>query len=301
MTAPNRSSKCLAAPRPEGRVGKIAPLPTPDDRLSRRDFARLSAYILVQSGIRLPDGKTTMLEGRLRRRVRATGHATLTDYCATLFERGGLVAEREHLLNAVTTNKTDFFREPRHFDYLQAEVLPRLRDAGVPRLRVWSAGCSTGAEPYTLAMLLDSFAIDHGGPDYGILATDLDTEVLAVARRGVFPSAQLDPVPPLLRQRYLRHALDGRDELRIAPELRAAIGFAPLNLIDQHYPVGAPMHLIFCRNVLIYFERDTQVAVVRRLADCLAPGGLLFLGHSESIAGFDLPLVPVAGTVFARA
>jgi chemotaxis protein methyltransferase CheR len=109
-------------------------------------------------------------------------------------------------------------------------------------------------------------------------------------------------VPPLLRQRYLRRALDGgRDELRVAPELRAAIGFAPLNLIDEHYPVGAPMHLIFCRNVLIYFERETQCAVVRRLADCLAPGGLLFLGHSESIAGLDLPLVSVAGTVFARA
>ncbi|MBY9063078.1 protein-glutamate O-methyltransferase CheR [Sphingomonas yunnanensis] len=279
-----------------------AGLPEPEDRLSRRDFVRLSGYILEQSGIRLPDVKATMLEGRLRRRVRATGHASLADYCATLFERGGLAGEREHLLNAVTTNKTDFFRGPRHFDYLLAEVLPRLRDAGVPRLRAWSAGCSTGAEPYTLAMLLDSFALDHGGPDYGILATDLDTEALAVARRGVFPSVQLDPVPPLLRQRYLRRALDGRrDELRVVPELRAAIGFAPLNLIDQHYPVGAPMHLIFCRNVLIYFERDMQGAVVRRLAECLAPGGLLFLGHSESIAGLDLPLVSVAGTVFARA
>jgi len=301
MTASSKATWHMATRREEGGVGALLPLPAEEDRLSRHDFARLSAYILEQSGIRLPDGKTTMLEGRLRRRVRATGHATLAAYCTALFDRGGLVAEREHLLNAVTTNKTDFFREPRHFDYLQAEVLPRLRDAGVPRVRVWSAGCSTGAEPYTLAMLLDSFAVDHGGPDYGILATDLDTEVLAVARRGVFPSAQLDPVPPLLRQRYLRHALDGRDELRIAPELRAAIGFAPLNLIDQHYPVGAPMHLIFCRNVLIYFERHTQVAVVRRLTDCLAPGGLLFLGHSESIAGFDLPLVPVASTVFVRA
>lgn len=281
------------------------PLTTPfdtEDRLSRRDFARLSAYILEQSGIRLADSKTLMLEGRLRRRVRATGHASLAAYCASLFEHGGLAAEREHLLNAVTTNKTDFFREPRHFDYLVAEALPRLRDTGVSRIRAWSAGCSTGAEPYTLAMLLDSFALDHNGPDYGILATDIDTEVLATARRGVFPSAQLDPVPPLLRQRYLRRALDGqRDEWRIVPELRAAIGFAPLNLIDPHYPVGAPMHLIFCRNVLIYFERDTQAAVVQRLADCLAPGGLLFLGHSESIAGLTLPLVPVSGTVFARA
>ncbi|MEH3124209.1 MAG: chemotaxis protein CheR [Sphingomonas phyllosphaerae] len=272
-----------------------------EDTLSRRDFERISRYIYQQAGIRLPPAKLTMIEGRLRRRVRATRRATLNDYCAWLFDGDHLDGEKEHLLNAVTTNKTDFFREPKHFDYLQQQALPAMRAEGRQRLRVWSAACSTGAEPYTIAMLLDTYAREHGGPDYGILATDLDTEVLAVARRGIYPSVLLDPVPPALRGRYVLRPRDAaRDEVRIAPELRAAVGFARMNLMDDHYPVGAPMDIIFCRNVLIYFDKATQQAVVRRLVSCLRPGGLLFLGHSETITGFDLPLTAVANTVFQR-
>ena len=277
------------------------PVAAPQEHLSRRDFDRLAAHIFDQAGIRLPPAKITMIEGRLRRRVRATGHHSLGDYCAWLFEGDHLIDENEHLLNAVTTNKTDFFREPRHFDYLTGTVLPGLRDRGVQRLRVWSAACSTGAEPYTLAMLLDAFARDEGGPDYGILATDLDTNVLATARRGIYPAALLDPVPPLLRGRYVLRARDGRrDEVRITPELRATIGYARLNLMDDHYPVGDPMDIIFCRNVLIYFDKPTQRQVVSRLVDCLKQGGHLFLGHSESITGHDLPLTQVANTVFRK-
>jgi chemotaxis protein methyltransferase CheR len=272
-----------------------------EDLLSARDFARISAYITEASGIKMPSNKSSMLSGRLRRRVRAVGFETLSDYCAWLFEAGGLDAEAEHLINAVTTNKTDFFREPGHFDYLTGTLLPALIAEGRNRLRVWSAGCSTGAEPYTLAMLLDAFAQDRGGPDFGILATDLDTDVLAVARRGVFPRAAIEPVPPMLQQRYvLRPIAPGRDEVRIAPALRSAIGFAPLNLMDDHYPVGAPMDMIFCRNVLIYFDRPTQEQVVRRLLANLKPGGHLFLGHSESIADLDLPLTLVGNTIFRR-
>jgi len=180
-------------------------------------------------------------------------------------------------------------------------VMPRLRDEGKRRVRVWSAACSTGAEPYTLAMLLDVFAQDKGGPDFGILATDLDSEVLRTAKRGVYPSSLLDPVPSALRNRYAMKASDPkRTEMRIAPALRSAIGFAQMNLMDERYPVGEPMDIIFCRNVLIYFDKPTQEKVVRRLADCLRPGGWLFLGHSESITGFDLPLKTVANTVFQR-
>lgn len=274
---------------------------TTEDALSRRDFDRIARYIYAQAGIRLPPAKLTMIEGRLRRRVRATQHASLDDYCRWLFEPGNLDAERQHLLNAVTTNKTDFFREPKHFDYLQQVALPEMQAEGVRRLRVWSAACSTGAEPYTIAMVLDAFARDRRGPDYGILATDLDTEVLAAARRGVYPAAMVEPVPAALRQRYVLRPRDReREEVRIVPELRGAIGFAQLNLMDDHYPVGAPMDMIFCRNVLIYFDKPTQEQVVRRLAACLRPGGLLFLGHSESVAGFTLPLTVVANTVFKK-
>lgn len=282
-------------------MSNAARLAVSDDALQRRDFDRISAYVYKECGIRLPPAKMTMIEGRLRRRVRATGLSSLSDYCGWVFEGNHLEAEREHLLNAVTTNKTDFFREPKHFDYLMGTVMPRLRDEGKRRVRVWSAACSTGAEPYTLAMLLDVFAQDKGGPDFGILATDLDSEVLRTAKRGIYPSAMLDPVPAALRNRYAMKASDPkRTEMRIAPALRSAIGFAQMNLMDERYPVGEPMDIIFCRNVLIYFDKPTQEKVVRRLADCLRPGGWLFLGHSESITGFDLPLKTVANTVFQR-
>ena len=272
-----------------------------EDALSKRDFDQIARYIYAQAGIRLPPAKLTMIEGRLRRRVRATGRETLGEYCAWVFQDGNLDEERQHLLNAVTTNKTDFFREPKHFDYLQGVVLPQMQAEGRRRLRVWSAACSTGAEPYTIAMVLDAFARDRRGPDYGILATDLDTEVLAAARRGIYAAAMVDPVPAALRQRYvLRPRARDRDDVRIAPELRSAIGFAQLNLMDDHYPIGEPMDIIFCRNVLIYFDKATQEQVVRRLAACLRPDGLLFLGHSESITGFSLPLTPVANTVFKK-
>ena len=271
------------------------------DRLTRRDFQRLADFIGEEAGIKMPGSKTVMLEGRLRRRVRATGTGTIGSYCAWFFEDGHAEGEAVHLINAVTTNKTDFFREPRHFDYLRETALPTLLGAGRRSIRAWSAACSTGAEPYTMAMVIDAFAQQRGAPDYTILATDLDTEVLAVAQRGIFPSALVDPVPAVLRQRYVLGARAAkRDDVRMAPALRARIGFARHNLMDERYDVGAPMDVIFCRNVLIYFDKPTQEQVVRRLVECLAPGGYLFLGHSESIAGFDLSLTAVANTVFQR-
>ncbi|MEI5687513.1 CheR family methyltransferase [Sphingomonas kyungheensis] len=282
-------------------MNDLASQPIAEDVLSARDFARLSAFVTDMSGIKMPSNKTTMLSGRLRRRLRATGHATLGDYCAWLFDDDGLAVEAEHLLNAVTTNKTDFFREPGHFDFLTRTLLPVLAAERRPRLRLWSAGCSTGAEPYTLAMLLDAYMQDRGGPAFDILATDIDTEVLGIARRGIFPRAAVDPVPPALRQRYILQATaPDREEVRIVPALRQAISFGRLNLMDDHYPVGVPMDMIFCRNVLIYFDRPTQERVVRRLLDTLQPGGHLFLGHSESLADLDLPLELVGNTIFRK-
>ncbi len=276
-------------------------LPDQPDRLRSGDFIRLAAFIYDVAGIKMPDGKRSMLEGRLRRRVRATGTETIANYCEWFFEAGHQEDELVHLLNAVTTNKTDFFREPRHFDYLRDAALPALRDGGRRKIRAWSAACSTGAEPYTMAMVIDGFATQHGGPDYTILATDLDTEVLEVAQRGIYPAEMVAPVPPAIRQRYVLAAKAAkRNDVRIVPALRAAVGFARHNLIDDRYDIGEPMDLIFCRNVLIYFDRPTQEKVVRRLVDCLRPGGYLFLGHSESIAGIDLPLTSVANTVFQR-
>jgi chemotaxis protein methyltransferase CheR len=274
---------------------------TGTDHLSSRNFARLAGYIYEYSGIKMPESKMTMLEGRLRKRVRAIGLSSIDAYCDHIFHDDNLATEGLHLVNAVTTNKTDFFREPAHFQYLRETALPDLAGQNVRTIRAWSAACSTGPEAYSLAMVIDDFIDARGGPTYGILATDLDTEVLETARQGIYPAEQVNPVPPHLARKYVMTARSQvRRDIRIAPALRSAIGFGRLNLMDDQYPVGQPMHLIFCRNVLIYFDKPTQKKVVTRLLDRLAPNGFMFLGHSESIAGFDLPLVQVANTVFRR-
>ncbi|MDM9625885.1 protein-glutamate O-methyltransferase CheR [Rhizobium sp. S152] len=271
------------------------------DRISTRNFDKLARFIYDYSGIKMPPTKLTMLEGRLRRRLRATRMSTFDDYCDFLFNDGGLEQETIYLIDAVTTNKTDFFREARHFEYMQQTALPALAAKGMRVIRTWSSACSTGAEPYTMAMVLEEFAQAHGSIDYSILATDLSTDVLQTARRGVYAEDMVHPVPRDLMRKYVMTAKQAdRREVRIAPSLRSKVGFARMNLMDEKYPVGDAMHLIFCRNVLIYFDKPTQSKVLKRLCDCLAVGGYMFIGHSESIAGFDLPLKQVSNTVFQR-
>jgi chemotaxis protein methyltransferase CheR len=273
-----------------------------DDRLSKRNFDALSRYIYDYSGIKMPITKITMLEGRLRRRLRATGIATLDAYCEYLFKQNGLTTESTYLIDAVTTNKTDFFREPKHFEYVERMVLPEMLSAGHRKLRVWSSACSTGAEPYTMAMVLQEFVNANREIDYSILATDLSTDVLQAAKRGVYPRDMVLPVvPKTMQQKYVMVPRErGRTDVRIHPRLRSKVGFARLNLMDDSYPVGDPMHMIFCRNVLIYFDKVTQAKVLTRLCDCLMTGGYLFVGHSESVTGIPLPVKQVANTVFRK-
>lgn len=265
------------------------------------DLKRLTAHIHDICGIQIPPSKRNLLEGRLRKRMETLGLDGLEDYCRWVLTDDHLVTETDLLINAVTTNKTDFFREPAHFDYLTSTVLPEMTTGRQRPLRIWSSACSTGAEPYTLAMVVDAFLKQHGGPDYGILATDIDTQVLEVARQGIYSRDLIRPVPEALRNRYVMNAI-GQDsaKVRIVPELRSAIGFAQLNLIDNHYPVGDPMDVIFCRNVLIYFNKHTQVRVVSQLVDKLRPGGFIMLGHTESAAGTDPRLRYVANTIFRK-
>ena len=272
-----------------------------DDRLSKRNFDALSRYIYDYSGIKMPITKITMLEGRLRRRLRATGIQTLDAYCEYLFKQNGLATESTYLIDAVTTNKTDFFREPKHFGFMERTGLPELVAAGHKRLRLWSAACSIGAEPYTMAMVLQDFAEANSGIDYRILATDLSTDVLQAARRGVYPRDMIQPVPAELQRRHVMVSRDAaRGEVRIHPRLRSTVGFARMNLMDSAYKVGEPMHMIFCRNVLIYFDKPTQAKVLSRLCDCLVPGGFLYVGHSETVTGITLPVRQVANTVFKK-
>jgi chemotaxis protein methyltransferase CheR len=275
------------------------------DHLSARDFTRLARFIQDYSGIKMPEAKKTMVEGRLRKRVVATGTANLTDYCKHVFERDGLRGEGIHLIDVITTNKTDFFREPEHFRLLVDVALPRIiaerRPGQNTPVKVWSTASSIGAEPYTLAMVLADATEQLGGFRFSILATDISTEVLEVGVRAIYPEAMIEPVPMAMRKRYLlRSRQAARAEVRIVPDLRRLVSFGRLNLMDTSYPVDRDMDVVFCRNMLIYFDKPTQQAVLTRLCGHMRPGGFLFLGHSESIAGFDLPIKPIGSTMFRR-
>jgi len=269
--------------------------------LSNRNFTRLAEVINDTSGIKMPISKKTMIEGRLRRRVAALELPDLNAYCDYLFDSSDFEAELIHLINVATTNKTDFFREPAHFEFMTRTALPALAEAGQRKVKIWSAAASIGAEAYTLAMVMEEFRRGGPGLDYSILATDICTEVLAQGTSGRFPKAMIDPVPIDLRRRYILQSRDpAADEVRIAPALRTKVAFARLNLIDKTYPVGSDMDFIFCRNILIYFDKPTQERVLSRLCDHLRPGGYLVLGHSESAVGVDLPVVAVVNTIFQK-
>jgi len=272
-----------------------------EDRLNARNFARLAEFIQTRIGIKMPTGKQTMLEGRLRRCAREYGASSLDDYCDHLFDEGAIETETAALFDAVTTNKTDFFREPVHFDFLTRVGLPALVATGRTRVKAWSAACSIGAEAYTLAMVIEEFSRSQSRVDYAILGTDLSTRVLEQAHSGKFSEAMIEPVPIALRQRYFTRARDPRsNEVRIIPGIRAKHAFGRMNLMDDVYPVDRDMDIIFCRNVLIYFDKPTQAKVLKRLCGHLRPGGYLVLGHSESVTGLDLPITAVGNTVFQR-
>ena len=272
-----------------------------NDSLSRANFQRLAEFIHGYSGIKMPPTKKTMLEGRLRRRLREHRMASFDEYCDYLFDGDGIEAEAIHLIDVVTTNKTDFFREPAHFDFLVNKALPGFVREGRKQVSIWSSACSIGAEPYTIAMLLDDFCREQRGMDYSILATDLCTQVLAEALIGIYPAPLIDPVPIPLRQRHVRVARDkGSNLVRMAPHLRSKLSFARQNLMDAKYVAPKDLDMIFCRNLLIYFDKPTQAAVLQRLCGHLRKGGYLFLGHSETIVGVDLPVRTVSGTVFQK-
>lgn len=273
-----------------------------EDTLSARDFARLADLVQAETGIRLRAEKKTMLEGRLRRRLRELDFDTYASYCAWLLEGEGLAQEKVAFIDAVTTNKTDFFREPRHFDLLSQRVLPELQERAADRpLLLWSAACSTGEEPYTLAIVLSEYAQSHPGLRFRLLATDICTEVLAKAELGVYAGRTAEAIPPELRRRYfMRSRTPDSDRVRIVPELRQLVEFRRLNLMDPDYALVQQADAIFCRNVLIYFDRATQESVLRRLSHCLSPHGYLFVGHSETLHSMDLPLTAVAPALYRK-
>jgi len=271
--------------------------------LSNADFNRIRDLVYEESGINLNAERKTMVEIRIRRRLRQLEISSFADYCNYVFGADGHQAELVHLIDAVTTNKTDFFREAGHFDFLTSKALPDLAARyGISRRSlVWSAGCSTGEEPYTLAMVLSEYGQTHAGFQFNVLATDICTAVLDKARVGIFKSEAAAPISADLRRKYFMRSRDpGSELLRIVPELRARVEFRRVNFMDPDYGIGEPPEIIFCRNVIIYFDRPTQIRILQKLTRHLVPGGYFFSGHSESLQGMDLPLSPAGPSVYRK-
>ena len=267
--------------------------------MSPRLFAELADYIHKTAGIRMPPEKRVMLQSRLQKRMRKLGHQSYASYLRYVFSAEGTRLELQSMIDVVTTNKTDFFREPYHFDYLVEQGLPALVSRFGPKLRFWSAPCSKGHEVYTLAMVLAEYAQRHRGFDFEILGSDLSGYAIDVARRAVYPHREIEPVPMPLRKKYLMRSKDADEQLvRIVPELRHHTCYQHMNFMDKQYHVGEKFHLIFCRNMLIYFDQETQQQVVNRLARHLHPGGLFLTGHAESLGRIDTPFVSLEPTIY---
>jgi len=247
------------------------------------DFRKISAMVHGDAGIHLPEAKATLVYSRLAKRLRALGLTSFKDYCE-LVAGGQGIDERQKMLAALTTNVTRFFREPHHFDHLKEKVLPPLLDAARRggKVRIWSAACSSGQEPFSIAMTILSLMPEAADRDVKVLATDIDPNMVAEGRGGAYAPHLLEGIPDAYRKRWTSPMSDGR--VKMADDLRALITFNELNLIGD-WPMKGKFDAIFCRNVAIYFEDDTQARLWSRFAPLNAVGGALYIGHSERIQG----------------
>ena len=275
------------------------------DNLSRKTFRRFSAYIQSELGIRMPETKMSMIQSRLQKRLRSLGINRFDDYCDYVFSAAGMQNEIDAMIDAVTTNKTDFFREPQHFNYLAMTLLPQIINSSpqtsLTTIKVWSAGCSTGEEPYTLAMVLNEAQARFNELCYSVLATDVSSGVLHTAIAGIYDHEKAKPIPMRLRKKYLLRSKDGQKNLiRMTPQLRACVNFRQANLMKDDLGIKELMDIIFCRNVIIYFARPIQEKVLNRLCCHLNPGGFLFIGHSETLSGMNVPLTQVESTIYQK-
>jgi chemotaxis protein methyltransferase CheR len=266
----------------------------------RRHFDRIAQLIYRLAGISLAPHKMEMVYARLARRLRELRLPDFDSYCDMLGTEAG-EAEIGMLVNALTTNLTAFFRESHHFEFLRDKVLPDVRRrneaGGGRRLRIWSAGCSSGQEPYTIAMVVSAALSDLRSWDARILATDIDTRMVDTAKAGHYSEEVLGTIPAPLRERNAKRGRDG--QIVMADELKRLITFKPLNLLES-WPMRGPFDAIFCRNVLIYFDRAGRQHVINKFADLLPHDGYLFLGHSESLYGVSNRFEQVGATIYRK-
>lgn len=270
--------------------------------LTDREFEKISRLVYEQCGINLTDAKKELVKARLGKRIRNGPFKTFQDYYQyVLHDDSG--QELIQLLDAITTNFTFFFREQRHFDYLRLEVLPELvhqkRNDG-RKLRFWSAACATGEEAYSIAMTLLE-AIDHPALwDLSLMATDLSTKALKIAESGIFPKERIHSIPtPLIKKYFLKGEGRYKDCVKVKDEVRRLVQFRRLNLMEP-FEHPEPFDCIFCRNVMIYFDKKAQSDLVNRLYSCLKEGGILFIGHSESLTGITHPFRYIRPSIYRK-
>jgi len=271
--------------------------------ITDEEFELIQNTIYQEAGIFLNDSKRVLVCSRLAKRLRALGLASYLDYLDYVLVRDSNGIELQEMVNCLTTNKTEFYREPHHFEYLNHEVLPGLEQAklrsGSRKVRIWSCACSMGHEPYTLAITLREFFDKRRGWDLRILASDIDTNVLGIATDGIYPKDDIGIVPLGLQQKYfLRGTGKWEGTVKVKPALQDLVTFRQINVNKANWPVQTRFDAIFCRNLLIYFDQDTQQRLLRRLAEYLEPEGFLFIGHSENMSwGNDL-YKSLGGTVY---
>lgn len=273
-------------------------------RLTEKEFQRLAEFVTSNWGIKLPPAKKVMLEGRLRRRLAALNFSTYSEYCDYLFDSENNHSEALEMIDFVSTNKTDFFRESDHFRFLQENVLPDiLSRLDNETLNIWSAGCSSGEEPYTLAMVIKEFQHDYGRFPVKILASDISQRVLQHAKLAIYKEEKIAPIPLTLRKKYLLRSKDPKNnQVRFVPEIRKMVQFNRVNLMQlDDYNLGGKFQVIFCRNVIIYFDRANQEKLVQCFYDRLDHEGYLFMGHSEALPGLKVPFKTVAPMVYQKA
>ena len=269
--------------------------------ITEREFTLFQELIERESGIYLAPAKKALLVGRLSKRLRALGLSSFEAYYRRIVDEDDR-AERIEMLDCVSTNETHFFREPRQFEFLERQVIPAWKRGGPRTLRIWSAGCSTGEEPFSLAILLRHHFPPGSGREFEILATDISTRALARAEAAVWPIERAREIPLQYRRAFMLRGTGPQEgRMKAGPEIRELVRFERLNLNAERYVVRGPFHLIFCRNVLIYFPAETKRRVIHRLLDVLAPDGLLFLGHAESLNTLTDRVATVVPTVYAPA
>ena len=265
-------------------------------------FTKFRTLIYDKTGISLSTEKKELLHARLGKRLRACGLSSFEEYY-NLVVNNQQSDEFTHFVNSVSTNFTSFFREQAHFSLLQEIIVPQfqeLHQGNRNPFTVWSAACSSGEEPYTLAMILEESFRNSNGRAFRIMATDISTKVLAQAKRGVYPTDRMDNVPDVFLRKYFQRGV-GKSAgfVRVKKEIRQHINFMYFNLMDR-FPWQSEIDVIFCRNVMIYFDRNTQQQLVDKFYDCLVPGGYLIIGHSESISSFQHKFHQNGATVFRK-